>query len=270
MIRFSTAMTFAQRNFLFLFIAAISTVVIQSGCSTTQQAAINHSLSASEIIAFVNAQADSIQTFSAYGSINVETPTMGQDAGFDLAVKKPDSVRIVVEGPFGITLAKALFTKHRFIAYNVLNNTVYEGNPSQGMTAVPMMSSVPPEILIDALSGVRRFTDTTTEPDSFYTTDESYSILFSGPQAISKFTVDPNSMRIARVKTFTPSGELLLDELYSYQQLENGQWRPSTAKIVVPKKSMTLEISFDEITINGPIGSMLITIPEDAERATIQ
>ncbi len=265
-----------QNRFVSYSVTVILAMGILSGCSSTKEIFTDHSLSVSEIIATVNAQADSIQTFSAYGNINVETLTMNQGAGFDLRVKKsngsfgPDSVRIVVEGPFGITLAKALFTKQRFILYNALNNTIYEGDPSNGLNSFPMMSSFPPEVLIDAMSGVRKFNDITNEPDSFYLTDKFYAVVFSGKQSTVKFNVDPNSMRIANVKTYKTTGELLLEESYSYQQLETGQWRPSTARIVVPEKSITLDISLDEITINEAIGSMLITIPEDAERATIQ
>ncbi len=265
-----TLMASNQNRFIFSSVIVIFMVVIFSGCSSTQHATIDRTFTASEIIASVNAQADSIQTFSAYGSINIETPTMNQGAGFDLAVKKPDSVRIIVEGPFGITIVKALFTKERFIAYNALNNTVYDGDPSKGIQSLPMMSSFPPEVLIDAMSGVRRFNNISAEPDSFYITDKFYTVVVSGKQSSSKFKIDPVSMRISSVKTFNQNGELLWEEAYSYRQLENGQWRPSTAKISVPEKQISLEISLDEITINGPIESMRIMIPEDAQRSIIQ
>lgn len=259
-----------QNRFIFSSVIVILTVIIFSGCSSTVQTITDRSLSASEIITSVNAQADSIQTFSAYGSINIETPSMNQGAGFDLAVKKPDSVRIVVEGPFGITVAKALFTKQRFIAYSALNNTVYDGDPSKGIQSLPMMSSFPPEVLIDAMSGVRRFTDTEIEPDSFYVTNKFYTIVLSDKKSTSKFRIDPGSMRIVNVKRYAAEGELLWEEAYTYLRLENGQWIPSTARIVVPKKPITLDISFDEVTINEPIESMLITLPDDAERTIFQ
>lgn len=259
-----------QRRFILCSIVAILAMGILSGCSSTRETTTDHSLSASDIITSVNAHADSIRTFSAYGNINIETPTMNQGAGFDLAVKKPDSVRIVVEGPFGITVAKALFTKERFVAYNALNNTVYEGDPSKGLQSLPMMSSIPAEVLIDALSGVRRFNNFSMEPDSFYVTDKFYAFVFFGKQNTSKFKIDPISMRISNVKTFNPKGELLWEETYSYRQLESGRWRPVTARIMVTEKQIALDISFDEITINEAIGSMLITIPEDAERRIIQ
>ncbi len=260
---------FENRKSLFSAAAVVLIIVSLSGCSSTQQTAIDHSLTASEIIASVNAQADSILTFSAYGNVNVQTPTMNQGAGLDLLVKKPDSVRIVIEGPFGITVLKALFTKDHFIAYNALNNSVFEGDPSKGLKGFPMISSFPLEVLIDALSGVRRFNNVTAEPDSFYSNDKFYTMVVSGNETSSKFLIDPNSMRISNVTTHKSNGELFFEEQYSYRQLENGRWVPSTATIFVPQKQVTLDISFDEITINEAIESMLISVPEEADRTTI-
>ncbi len=266
---------FRFENFFALHFLLL-TVYLLSGCSSTQQTTFDRSLSSSEIIAAVNAQADSVQTFSAYGSINVETPQMSQGVGFDLAVKKsegsfgPDSVRIVVEGPFGITVGKVLFTKQHYIAYNALNNTLYEGNPEKGMRMLPMMSAFPPELLIDAFSGVRRFNDSFSAPDSFYATENFYVFIFSNENGKATFSVDPQSLRIAKVETYKHNGELLWEELYTYRQLENKSWLPATTRISVPEKSITVEISFNEIALNSIINSMTISIPDDAERITIQ
>ena len=250
--------------------AAILAMAILSGCSSTSETTADHSLSASDIIASVNAQADSIRTFSAYGSINIETPTLNQGAGFDLAVKRPDSTRITVEGPFGITLAKALFTNERFVAYNALNNTIYQGNRAQGLNSFPMMSAFPSGILMDALSGVRHFKSTTAVMDTFFISENKFYISFIDTASVLKFSVDPNSMRVSSVTSSKLSGELQWKEFYTYRQLDNGKWIPSSARIEIPKKTIALDISFDEVTINEPMESMMISLPDDAERTDIQ
>ncbi len=259
----------SKRSILFtIFLFFLSACI--GGCSSTYVTAVDRSRSSTEIISVINSRSDSIQTFSAYGSITVETPQMSQGAGLDLAVKKPDSVRIIVEGPFGITMVKALFTKTYFKAYNALNNTLYEGNPEKGMRMIPMMSSFPAPLLIDALSGVRRFNDQSVEPDSFYTTENFYVFVFSNDIGHSMFSVDLHSLRIVKVKTFKDNGELLWEESYTYRKLDNGSYQQETARINVPEKSITVEINFDEITLNSPIDSMTISTPDDAERVTLR
>ncbi len=262
-------------SFIFTVILFLLLVYI-GGCSSTRGTIVDRSFSSYQIMEAVNSLSDSIHTFSAYGSINVVTPQLSQGAGLDLLVKKsespmgPDSIRIIVEGPFGITLVKALFTRTHFTAYNALNNTLYEGDPNKGMRMLPIMSSFPPDLLIDALSGVRRFDDHSVEPDSFYTTESFYVLVFSNDIGRSIFSIDLQSLRIVKVKTYKNGGELLWEESYDYRKMDNGSYQQETARIHVPERSITVEINFDEITLNSSIDSMTISTPDDAERVTLR
>lgn len=248
----------------------LCTAAIFFGCSSEKETVTTNALfSSSEIMMMVNALPSSIQTFSAVGSITVETPQMSQSAGFDLAVKKPDSIRIIVEGPFGITVGSALFTNHYFRAYNALNNTLYQGDPSKGMKTFPFFSGVEPEVIFDALGGVRRFNNEFSEPDSFSVTMNEYLFQFSANGYVIKISVDAESMRISKVKTYTNDGVLMWEELYTYTLSKDGLWQPETSKIIVPERSTSIEFVFDEVTINPHIASLSISYPDDAEQISI-
>lgn len=240
------------------------------GCSSEKESfTAGRSFSSSEIMAMVNALPSSIQTFSAFGSITVETPRMSQSAGFDLAVRKPDSLRIIVEGPFGITVARALFTNHHFVAYNALNNTLYTGDPDKGMKSLPFFSGIESEVIIDAISGVRRFNESFSEPDSFTITDDAYLFTFSNGMHVTKISVDAQSMRIAKVQTYTYDDTLMWEEFYSYVRGHDGMWQPAESKIFVPERSTVVEFIFDEVTINPSISSLAIAYPDDAEQIIV-
>lgn len=217
----------------------------------------------------VNALPLSIQTFSAVGSVNVETPQMSQSAGFDLAVKKPDSVRIIVEGPFGITVARALFTNHHFVAYNALNNTLYTGDPDKGMKSLPFFAGIEPGVIIDAISGVRRFGDMFSEPDSFTITNDSYVFRFTNGMYRTKISVDARSMRISKVQTYKHDTTLMWEEFYGYIQAGDGSWQPASSKIIVPERLTSVEFLFDEVTINPALSSLTLEFPDDAEQVSI-
>jgi hypothetical protein len=262
--------TTEKKTVLIILLAALA------GCSSRKEAVTAEKfLSADDVIAAVNAQSSSIQTFSAVGSLNIETPRMSQSAGFDLAVKKAnssagsDSIRISVEGPFGITFARVLFTTDRFIAYNALNNTLYTGDPKKGLQSVPLLSNIETAVVVDALSGLRRFDHAFFSPDSFYTTASSYFFHFTSEDVLTAITVDASSMRISKVKTYDMKGTLLWEEDYSYTQFPSGAWKPETARITVPARSTSIEFYFDEVTINAPLSSLSITYPDDAERISI-
>ncbi|MBI2427281.1 MAG: DUF4292 domain-containing protein [Ignavibacteriales bacterium] len=253
------------KKIFFGFIAALLV-----GCSAEKETfTADRSFSPTEIILMVNALPASIQTFSAVGSVNVETPQMSQSAGFDLAVKKPDSLRIIVEGPFGITVARALFTQHHFVAYNALNNTLYTGDPDKGMKSLPFVSGIEPGVIIDAISGVRRFNDSFSIPDSFAVTNDAYIFRFTNGLYVTKISVDARSMRIAKVQTFTYDKTLMWEEFYSYVQGNDGLWQPAASKIFVPERLTSIEFLFDEVTINPSLTSLSIAYPDDAEQILI-
>ncbi len=251
-----------------IFLAFIAALLF--GCSVERETVTaDRSFSASEIMMMVNSLPASIQTFSAVGSVNVETPQMSQTAVFDLAVKKPDSIRIIVEGPFGITVARALFTNHHFIAYNALNNTLYTGDPAKGMKSFPFFSGFESGVLIDAISGVRRFDESFAVPDSFSISEETYRFQFTNGMYVTKISVDPRSMRIVRVQTYSHDASLMWEELYTYVQGSDGLWQPSTSKIIVPERLTSIEFMFDEVMFNPALSSLSIAYPDDAEQILI-
>ena len=248
----------------------LSAAIIAAGCSPREEIVKpDLLLSSSAVLALVNSVPASIHTFTASGTIDVQTPRMAQSAGFDLALKKPDSIRLVIEGPFGITVGKALLTRSTFKVYNALSNTVYEGDTQKGLHLLPNIDGFSPELVIDAMSGVRSFEDHFSSPDSFYTTKNSYIFIFLTDTTKILFAVDGSSLRINGVKTFSKDGILMREESYSYTQSKEGIWQPSRAQITVPEKSVSVEIYFDDVAINPGIEALTVSFPDDAEHVTI-
>lgn len=254
-----------QNSSVFFFFALFA-----AGCAAREEALKPElKLSAAEVISSVNNFSASIHTFTAAGSVDVQTPRMAQSASFDLALKKPDSIRLVIEGPFGITVGKALFTRTTFKFYNAFSNTVYEGDTEKGLHMLPTIDGFNAEILMDAMSGVRTFNETHSHPDSFYTVNNSYMLVFTTDTEKILFMVDATSMKITEVKTLSATNTLLREEFYSYEQSTEGVWRPLQVKISLPVENMSVEIFFDTVSINPNIEALLVTFPDDANHIII-
>lgn len=258
-----------KKNFVFIIAVVTALVLLLTGCTTDETVLPESSMAPEEIINRINAQPESITSFTAVGSIFVETPQMSQNAGFDLAVKKPDSVLITVSGPFGITLGQGLFTRATFVAYSALNNTVYQGNSATGMQSLPFFAGIDIDVMIDALSGVRRFDDSFGKPDSFTVGTHSYIFTYRGNPRTTKFFVDARSYLITRVITYRADETILWEERYTYSGTSAGQWQPSSVKVTVPDRSMSMELIYDEILLNGALPEFSIEYPDNASRITI-
>lgn len=259
-----------KKNIHIVIAVAAAVMMHLTGCSTDETVLPESSMAPEELIERINALPETITSFTAAGSIFVESPQMAQSAGFELAVKKPDSVLITVSGPFGITLGQGLFTKERFIAYSTLNNTVYHGNSGAGMQSLPFFAGIDIGVLIDALSGLRRFDDALGAPDSFAVGPHSYIFTFRGNPRVTKYYVDARTYLITRVVAYRDDNAVIWEERYTYSGTpENGNWKPSTVTIVVPGRSVRVELVYDEISVNGALPDFSIGYPDDASQVTV-
>ena len=252
-------------------IIVVFTMSAISGCASVKEAVtFDRTLAYDQIIDMVNTQASKVQTFSAEGSLSINSPRMAQTAGFEVHVRRPDSVKIVVSGPFGITVGEALFTKDRFVAYSPLQNTLYNGNTSVS-TGFMGTIDVPPAVVLDALTGVRNFDAPKTYPDSFYVTRSFYIAKFSTPKGWSTYTVDPVSGHIVEVERNSNDNKTTeWRETYSYTKNENNEWQPVTTEIDIPAKKLHISIDYSAVHYNRPLPSLFIAYPNDAERVTIE
>ncbi len=240
------------------------------GCSSAKESVdANVVMASSDVISAVNASSFAIKTFSAEGVINIASPRLSQSVGFQLEMKKPDSVKIVIEGPFGITVGQALLTKDRFVAYNAVQNSVYMGRTDTKAGFMKMID-IPPSIFVDALSGVRRFDSEQAVPDSFSVSGSTYIFQFVDQSFIKKYVVGILSNRIVRVDRINKeNNKLVWREEYEYEKGET-TWEPASATIFIPEKETTVEIVYNSISVNTSIPALTIHYPDDAERVTIQ
>ena len=108
-------------------------MIALSGCAPTKELrrpAANYS--AQQVIDAVNSRRHDIATLEAKGSISVESPSFVNSGSFELRLKRPDSVLVDIEGPFGIHVASALFAKGHYMFYNSFKNEVMEGEVNGG------------------------------------------------------------------------------------------------------------------------------------------
>ena len=257
-------------KFLRLSALCCSLLLFVEGCSSEKETMTERLLDGSnDVISAVNAASSVVRTFSADGSISVASPRITQSAGFRLDVKRPDSVKLVIEGPFGITVARAVFTKEHFIAYSALQNSVYEGNTDAKSGFIKMID-VPPALIIDALAGIRRFAPDETSPDSFSVSGRNYRLQFFSNRTIKRYGVDISSNRIVSVETLNrENGTLLWRESYEYERTDSS-WDPLSVTITVPEKQTTVEIVYNSVSINPDLSPLTIAVPEDAERIHIE
>jgi outer membrane lipoprotein-sorting protein len=222
--------------------------------------------SARDIIALVNGQADKVSTFHAKGTVTIESPSLSHSATFDLALHRPDSARVLVNGPFGIHLASVLLVGGRFVFYNHFKNEVTEGDISLDKLPAMMNLTIHPRDVVNAFCGARTFDADEAVPDSMNAGETVTVLYFHHAAANHRYTVDRRIGRILHVQILDGDGEIISEEFYDYARREDGTVRPQSVRMVSPRMDSAVSLFYDSVTVNEPVGRMALSIPADAVR----
>ena len=246
----------------------VSLVVI-SGCASTKEAhrhAAN--LSAQEIMEAVNSHAGAITTLHAKGSISVESPSFINSGSFELWLKKPDSVRIDVKGPFGIRIASAFFAQGHYIFYNSFKNEVMEGAIDEAEMPSFMDIQINPKDIVDTFCGARGFFREEVSPDSFSLGDGSYLLQFRYHEGTTRYTVDDMTLYVTAVEHIDSTGTVWSEERFDFELQEDGSIIPQSIRLIHDRLESSVSLMYEDVHLNVPISEMGLRVPSDARHVT--
>jgi hypothetical protein len=241
--------------------------LLLAGCAATREPSqITADLSPEEIIKIVNAQPQTIATMTASGSVSVESPEFSNSANVDIMLRRPDSVRIKVNGPFGIHLASILFSKNHFLLYNSFSNEVMEGDVAFDRLPPFLNLHVDAGDILDTFCATRMFDDDETHPDSFIVTGDTYSLKFRHGNQWVGYSVDGTVGRISTITHIDSAGTISLKEIYEYRQTEDGAIVPQSFAIVQEGLEASISLYYESVTLNNTIRALTLEIPNDARK----
>ena len=251
-----------MKSLLFFFL-----MFLISGCASTKDARRRAAdLSPRQIIETVNSHARAITTFQAKGSISVESPSLISSGSFDLWLKKPDSVRVDVKGPFGIRIASALFAQDHYIFYNSFKNEVMEGDINKGGMPSFMDIQINPKDIIDTFCGARGFFREEVSPDSFSLGDGSYTLQFRHDEGTTRYTVDDMSLYVTGIEHIDSAGTVWSEERFEFERREDGTVIPQSIRLIHDSLQSSVSLIYETVHFNLPISEMGMIIPFDARR----
>ncbi|MBW7889005.1 MAG: DUF4292 domain-containing protein [Bacteroidetes bacterium] len=264
-----------KRNFVthsaFKKIAAAAMLSFSlAGCFRPAAVVSTETLSYREIRSALADTIFSIGTFSASGTISVESPTIAQSIGFELSSRRLDSIRILLEGPFGITVGAGLFSRTEYTVYNAMNNSVYQGNSAKPAAGFPVINKIPVNVLLSALNGVQEI-PSSAEPDSFQVSGNVYRFVFLNNKTMKEvYEVDRASRRVLLYSRYNEEGSPVWKLRYRYTKNDLAQWVPEETAVTIPSQKITLTIEYTGARYNGTVPGYALDIPDDAKTITIE
>jgi len=244
-------------------------LIALSGCAPTKELRRPQAnQSAQQVIDAVNSRRHTVSTLEAKGSISVESPSFASSGSFELRLRRPDSVLVVIEGPFGIHVASAFFANGRYTFYNSFKNEVMEGEVKGSTLPAFMNIQLAADDVIDTFCGTRTFLADETLPDSFTVRDNSYVLLFRQKKGSTEYTVDTQALLITGIVHIDSAGDVWSEERFEYDRHSDGTLTLQAIRLNQDKMQTSVSLSYDDLQLNGPVGSLVLRVPSDARRVT--
>jgi hypothetical protein len=255
------------KKVLFVIISAASLIFFScTGSNGTNNLV---PVSVRELKTRLNKNSGVIETLEASGNIAFDSPDNSGQGWLELRIKKPDTVYVKIEGPFGISIANALITRNDFTYYNVQENKVITGPSSDINIGAVLRIKVSFDELINGFTASFSFNDSDNDSNIAECENDNYLIRNKRNESTEKYYIEPASYRISKYKLVNSSDKALVEVDYSAYQEESVSASkinfPYNIKIKNPDKSQTVFVEYTNKEINKQGLTFKMKIPKSAK-----
>ncbi len=246
---------------------ALAVLLGSMGCRTTSTVNLaNRPVSSTEVQSVVRTHVEQIRSLQGEGRISVETPDIAQTASFAVTLRKPDSILVRLEGPFGITIGSALITRGEFFFYNSLQNKLISGSSrSENLNRI-FHVQLGFDDLLNFFSGGTFLDDDLRAPDETRIDNDQYLFVYKSDTADRLYWIDPNTFLIRKMQYVDRNGRPVLEQTFNNFQKVGGIEMPYTVRVLQPKARQMVALTYSDLAINAESIPFTFTIPSDAER----
>lgn len=241
--------------------------LLMAACATTREGVVldPELVPAPELIRRVREESDRVRTLAGSGTVVFDSPRISGAAEFTLALSKPDSLLLKLEGPFGLDVGLLFMDAERYVVYNSMENEVVQG--ATDSTALRALIPVPLSTrqVVDAFSG--RYP---IEPDARvleYRVDNDrflLTALCSGDTC--RYWVDPEAIAVTSYRRTGTDGRVLLEGEATKMTSVSDIRLPRSIVLRAPARRTLLRITYAELDVNGETPEFSYTIPANARQ----
>jgi len=237
------------------------------GCRTTSTLNLDsRSITSAEVQKIARTHHTRIQSIKGEGRISIETPEIAQSGSFILTLRKPDSVLINLQGPFGIKVGSALVTRTGFSFYNSFENQLITGSTSIENLNRILHIQVSFDDLMNIFAGGGFLDEDLRSPDKTQIEDDQFVFVYTSRNSSRRYWIDPTSLSIQKIQFFDPRGKLTLEQTFNNFENVDGLAMPYAIRITQPIMQQMVTLKYSDILVNVEPLQFTFSIPQNAER----
>jgi len=244
-------------------------IIVIIACSGSREDAELDKIPIKEIKQKVNEQFNKIESLEAYGTIAFDSPEMSNTGYMEIRLKKPDSVLVKIEGPFGIDIANALITRKDFIYYNVQDNKVIMGPTSDINIGAILKIKVSFDELLNSFSGAFYFENEEQDSIDAASENSSYVLQVNKDFGKKKYFIEPATYVVNTYSVYDNKNKKLLEVNYTnfgIESVTSGTVNfPNQITINKPDTKQTVWLIYDGKELNKKNLNLKIKYPKSAK-----
>jgi outer membrane lipoprotein-sorting protein len=211
-----------------------------------------------------------VRSLKGSGNITLETPEIAQSGSFELMLRKPDSVFVKLEGPFGIEVGAALLTRQDFFFYNSLQNRLISGTMNASNLRRILRVNLSFDELVNMITGGTFFPEDQGAPDTVTVEDDQFVLTYRHEGGIRRYWIDNESLLIAKIQHIDRGGRLQFEQRFANFRSIEGTSLPYRVRITQLAERRTVALSYSSIAINTDALQFTLDVPENAERIRVR
>ena len=244
--------------------AAVLAAACIAGCSPPPQIVRERTLGSEEVLARVAERNRRITTLRGEGSITIESPERSNNGGFDLNLRKPDSVCVEFSGPFGIRVGTLMLARDQFVFYNFLDNRAIVGEPDGTSLGAMFNITMRFDEILGAFTGEFGGATESDTLERFSVEGGMYVVLYRNGGRRKECRIDGDTFVVTSYRALDENGKAEITAFASEVELAGETAMPRLLRIVFPAERRSITIAYDDVEVNERV-DCTFALPEQAE-----
>lgn len=206
-----------------------------------------------EILRRVHERIILIKSLEAEGTLTIETPQNSGTTGFELQLKRPDSLWMKFTGPFGTSLGTLMLSRKKVIFYNARENRRFVGSSDVETLERLFNIALSFDDIIDAVAGSFNVVDRDETVNGVDISEGHYVLDDQTDRGRREVWVDGETFVTTKFAEFDSAGKLTLTGSASRLERINDIHMPFLIRIIFPKRRQSLTIAYSTLSINSEL-----------------
>ncbi len=246
---------------------AVPTLIITSCSPKTAGVALDtDAISPHELVSRVQENSSKLTTLAGNGTLSFESRTASGTGWFSAVLKRPDSLLVQVEGPFGIDVGTLFLSKESYLVYNSLENHVVTGIPSSQSIRAVVPFDLTHEQILSAFAGMFTGPPRGGSPLEFTVDEDEFLLSYQCGDDVCQYWINPEYLLVARVRRKNLENDVLMDAQCELFVEEDGVTAPKRITIKFPRDNREILIAYSSLHLNVAEPSFAFSIPDNARK----